>query len=170
MLGFFSGARRGDGDRVLAAAAVRLGAAGLRLAGAVQMNRPRPGGSGVDMDLEVLGAAGRVRISQYLGPAAAGCRLDPAGLARAVGLVEQALGSRPDLLIVNKFGKAEAEGRGFRPLIGQALAEGIPALVAVSRATRAAFLDFAGELGEELPAEADRLVAWALARAEAGAG
>jgi nucleoside-triphosphatase THEP1 len=112
------------------------------------------------MNLHVLAGAEVIRISQNLGPAASGCRLDADGLERTVALAEAALAAHPDLLILNKFGKQEAEGRGFRPLIGEALAKGVPVLTAVRDTNRAAFDAFAEGIAEEIPAEAEAVLAW----------
>lgn len=114
------------------------------------------------MQLQILTGAGNVTISQRLGDGARGCRLDPGGLERAVGLVEAELDSGADVLILNKFGKQEAEGRGFRPLIGEALARDIPVLTAVAASNRAAFLEFCDGIATELPADAERLADWAV--------
>lgn len=155
---------RGESDRLLAGVASRLGAEGWPLAGAVQVNREVAAGRPCVMDLHVLDGLAVVRISQDLGALSKGCRLDPQGLEQAVALVERALDrqgdDRPRLLIVNKFGKQEAEGRGFRPLIGRALADGIPVLTAVNDHCRAGFLAFAGGIGTGLPAEEDQVLDW----------
>lgn len=148
----------GAGDRLIGVVAGVLLAKGWRLAGVVQSNTEGTPGRACLMDLTVLGSGERVRISQDLGTGSRGCRLDPAGLEAAVGLVERSLASGPRLLIVNKFGKQEAEGRGFRPLIGRALAEGVPVLTTVSAKNLAAFEGFAGGMGERLaPGEGDVL-------------
>jgi len=170
MLGFVSPEGRGAADRLLAEIAEQLRGEGARLAGAVQVNVERAPQHRCDMELHVLSGQGVIRISQYLGRDARGCRLDPGGLERAAGLVEAALAQPTDLLIVNKFGKQEAEGRGFRPLIGQALAVGTPVLTAVNPANKAAFLQFSGGIAEEIPAERDAILTWcrqALAPGEA---
>lgn len=114
------------------------------------------------MDLHVIGPGRIVRISQNLGTLAKGCRLDPAGLEQAVGLVEATLdaGVRPRLLIVNKFGKQEIDGRGFRPVIGRALAEGIAVLTAVNGASLAGFRAFAGGMEEEVPLDVTAILDW----------
>ncbi|WP_420858275.1 DUF2478 domain-containing protein [Marivivens marinus] len=150
-------------DPLLAAVADRLGARGISVAGAVQVNTPGADTAHRDMDLTLLPGGGRVRISQNLGPGASGCRLDPAGLAEAVAYVEGQIATRPGLIVVNKFGKEEAEGRGFRPLIGAALAEGIPVLTAVADENRPAFDDFAQGLAEDLLPDSDALMDWATA-------
>jgi hypothetical protein len=162
MLGYITTEGQGVADKLLAEVAAMLRAEGWVLAGAVQVNADRPEGQRCDMDLHVLAGVDVVRISQNLGPLARGCRLDAAGLEEAVGLVEAALGAepRPRLLIVNKFGKQEAEGRGFRPVIGQALASGMPVLTAVGRANLDAFGAFAQGLGAPISAEVGAVLTW----------
>ena len=65
----------------------------------------------------------------------------------AVGLVATGLSSGADLLIVNKFGKHEAEGRGFRDVIAEAVAMDIPVLVGINALNRSAFESFCGRVG-----------------------
>ena len=89
-----------------------------------------------------------------------GCRLDPAALERAVGLVEASFAAGPDCLIVNKFGKHEAEGRGFRPLIAEALSRDIPVLVGLNRLNAEAFRAFTEGLAVEVPPTLQDLTAW----------
>ena len=55
-----------------------------------------------------------------------------------------------DLLIINKFGKQEAAGRGFRDFIAAAMAEEIPVLIAVAPELVAAFTGFAGDYATPL--------------------
>lgn len=153
-------------DAVLAALVDRLTAEGHRVAGAVQL----PDGSGTRrMDLRLLPGGGVLRISQNLGAGAEGCRLDPGALEMAVAATEAALAAaRTDLLVINRFGKQEAEGRGFASLIGTALAEGVPVIVALSPKFRPQFAAFAGDLAAWLPADAEALITWwTKARAEA---
>jgi ABC-type sugar transport system substrate-binding protein len=101
-----------------------------------------------------------IRINQVLGEESRGCRLNPAALEEAVALVETALERSPDLLIINKFGKHEAEGRGFRPLIAEALARDIPVLLGVNALNSQAFEEFSGGYAEEIVANAEDLAAW----------
>lgn len=75
---------------------------------------------------------------------------------------------RVDLLVRNKFGMHEAEGRGFRPEIAEALALGLPVILGVNGLNRAAFHAFTDGIGEELPADAGRIADWcALSLADA---
>lgn len=158
MLGYVRiGDERGTASLLLAGVADGLARDGIRLAGAVQINTDRPD-CACDVDLRILGDAGpSVRISQSLGAAARGCRLDPGALEDAAHRVSRALAGA-DLLIVNKFGKQEAEGRGFRTVIAEALDAGVPVLTAVAGDQAGAFRDFAGDLAEEVRAE--RALAW----------
>ncbi|MGX0876572.1 nucleoside-triphosphatase THEP1 [Roseovarius sp. MBR-154] len=89
------------------------------------------------------------------------CRLDPDALEAAVGLVAARLTEGADLLIINKFGKHEAEGRGFRDVIAEALSQGVPILIGLNALTHAAFEDFAHGMARRLPAQAGALRDWA---------
>lgn len=160
MLGFFTCPARGGGDVLLAELAHTLLAQGARLAGAIQHNVETSGQIRCDMTLEILGQGNEIRISQRLGAGARGCRLDPAGLEQTVGLVEATLSAPRDLLIINKFGKQEIDGRGFRPVIARALSQDVPVLISVPEAHRGAFAAFAGDLAQEVPARITALHAW----------
>ena len=105
-----------------------------------------------------------IRISQDLGPSARGCRLDAAALEETVAIVEERLAHGADILIVNRFGKQEAEGRGFRSAIALALSRDIPVLVGLSQLNLEAFSAFTDGLAQELPAEIGALEDWAAAQ------
>lgn len=169
MLGYIVAEGPGEADAALAGLARRLAAEGIPLAGVVQTTTARGDGQRDDMDLRVIGTGRIVRISQTLGAGATGCRLDPAGLEEAVGLVAAEIdraGAR--LLLLNRFGRQEAEGHGFRPLIGRALGDGIVVLTAVGAEYLPAFATFAGGMEERLPADVDALARWCRAMAAAG--
>lgn len=65
-------------------------------------------------------------------------------------LVAAALERRPGVLVLNKFGKTEAEGGGFRDLIVQAVGASIPVLVAVPHRNLEPWRAFAGDLACEV--------------------
>lgn len=151
MLGYVISEDRDDPNTRMADLAVALMADGLKLAGAVQTNIGQGQDCACDMELTVLGSgAAPVRISQSLGAGSRGCRLDADGLERAVALSARVLTRSTDLLIVNKFGRQEAIGRGFCDLIGTALAEGVPVLTTVSADQLQAFRAFAGDYAHRL--------------------
>lgn len=161
-IGHVAAAEVAETDRVLALTASRLSALGRRVVGAVQVVRQRPDG-GRDMALRLLPDGPLVDISEDRGPGAAGCQLDPAALETAVGLAGTALAGGADVLIVNRFGKSEAQGDGFRDLIALACLSGIPVLVAVSPALGPAFEEFTGGGLDPLPSDPEALAAWVLA-------
>ena len=152
---------RGDTDLLLARFAAALSARGARPCGVVQINSERPGAQACDMDVRVLPDGPVLRISQSLGAGARGCRLDPAALERAVAEVERGLRAGPDLLVVNKFGKHEAEGRGFRTVIAEALCLGVPVLCGVNALNLPAFLAFCDGAGRALEPDLPQLIDWA---------
>lgn len=161
-IGYINQPERGANDLVLLEIVRRLASAGVRLAGTVQLNVERADRSHCDMDVQVLPDGPRFRISQDLGSLAKGCRLDPGSLERAVFAVMAGL-DQAEVLIVNKFGKLESEGRGFCSAIAEALSRNMPVLVAVNSLNLPGFHDFAGDLAEPLSADpqtiADRIVA-----------
>ena len=150
---------RGATDQLLFTLAQDLAALGYRTCGTVQINTDR-GDHPCDMDVQVLPDGPVLRISQSLGSEAKGCRLDPAMLETAVGLAEAELEKAPELLIVNKFGKHEADGRGFRTVIAAAIAQDIPVLVGVNALNVGAFQEFVGPDVTELAPSADVLIGW----------
>lgn len=152
----------GAANRMLTETAVALERQGLRLAGAVQQNLDRGTGQDCDMDLRILGDGAVIRISQNLGAGSEACRLDTGALAQAVARAEAVLARGADLVIVNKFGKQECFGRGFRDFIAQALARGVPVLLSVPAEQLPGFRDFAGDLAE--PVAPGAALDWCRAR------
>ncbi len=153
-------AGRGDTDRLLASLAERLAEEGLVASGVVQINTNCGPDRPCDMDVAVLPAGPTFRISETRGPGARGCRLDPDALERSVAEVAARLTAETDVLIINKFGKHEAEGRGFRDVIARALELEVPVLVGVNGLNLDAFSTFAGGMETRLPPEPDALLDW----------
>jgi len=158
-LGYVRLSERGETDMFLAALAARLKDQGVRLAGTVQVNSSGDCAAHCDMDLHVLPQGPILRISQNLGAASSGCRLDAGALEQAVAVSRGRL-SGADLLIVNKFGKHEAEGRGFRELIAEALALGLPVVIGVNSQNAEAFHHFTGAQAEPLVPDLACITRW----------
>lgn len=134
--------------------AARAQKAGLRLGGALERPGPAKGeGRPCDMALEDLASGRKIQISEDRGVFARGCRLDHDALTRVCALVLSSLPSR-DLVLLNKFGKTEAEGGGFRCVISDALALEIPLIIGAPRHNLAAWRAFAGEIATEREAAA----------------
>lgn len=153
---------RGETNLLVADLFSTLQARGAKLCGTVQIDIERDKNEKCDMDVKVLPDGPTIRISQSLGDQSRGCRLDPEALEKAVALTEKSLNAGTDLLIVNKFGKHEADGRGFRNTIARALDMGVPVLVGANKLNVDALVDFCGGLAEPLPADSDILLQWAL--------
>lgn len=147
-------------NALLAAFADRASDNGLRPIGAVQLNRTDDDGALCRTDLRLLPDGPVVCISQQLGRASTGCTLDPGALENAVDRIARMMAGGADVLIVNKFGSHEADGHGFRELIGAALGENIPVLCAVAPAHLPAFMEFSGGLATALPCDLEPLDAW----------
>lgn len=150
---------RGDMDLLLATFAERLAARDLRVAGVVQVNVDCGPDRPCDMDLRMLPKGDTLRISQSLGSGARGCRLDAEALELAVAATSKGLVGA-DLLLINKFGKHEALGRGFRPVIAEAMAADVPVLCGVNGANLEAFTTFTGGLAEAIDPDLDALTNW----------
>ena len=129
---------------VFRALASRARGAGLRLGGVIEREAPPAApGKRCDMALEELASGEIIRISEDRGALARGCRLDLDGLARACALVLSSL-KQCDLILLNKYGKSEAEGGGFRCIVSDALALEVPVVIGVPRRNFAAWRDYAG--------------------------
>ena len=129
-------------ERIAREAAVRIG-------GVIEQAAAKDVDQRGEIFLRDLFSGEIVRISEYRGRAAGGCRLDYDGLAHCCALVLTSL-PRCDAILLNKFGKIEAEGGGFRCALSDALALGVPAVIGVPRRNLAAWREYAGDLAREL--------------------
>lgn len=145
-------------DPLVWAIANILRSEGVRLQGVVQEKVGT--GSGSAMTLVDLSTGERFSISQALGAGAQGCRLDPSSLAEMAARIDAAIGADFDLLILNKFGKAEAEGGGLRSTLARAMEAGKPVLSTVRAPYLEAWSRFHGGLATDLPARVDVVVGW----------
>lgn len=162
-IGYVSAEGRGETDRLISEAAATLEAEGFRLNGIVKVLQDQPEGSHhCDMDVRVLSDGRSIRITQSLGKESQGCRLNPEAIAEAVAAVDQTGGEKADAFLLNKFGPEEAEGRGFRHAIADALEKGIPVLVGLGtgEATRKGFEAFVGDFAVALPPDPDALLSF----------
>ncbi|MBS0247845.1 MAG: DUF2478 domain-containing protein [Proteobacteria bacterium] len=151
-------------DRLIAETAYRLRDDGVKVAGLVQINTDVPGRTKCDMAVEELYTRTRFQLSEYRGPAARGCRLDHSRLANAAGLLIAILDQDLDLIVINKFGKVEAEGGGLRDLLGRAALLGIPLIVGVPYRNLDQWRIFAAGLADECELSAAALEHWLAAK------
>jgi hypothetical protein len=86
--------------------------------------------------------------------------------------VADAIDAGADLVVINRFGKQERDGKGLAYLIERALSGDIPVVIAVPSHRRAEWIAFAEGMSVELPCNRESLDAWwaAVARHAAPAG
>lgn len=154
--------RRGGTDLLLQRVAGFATAQGIRTCGLVQINSDCEEYGPCDMDVRVLPDGPLIRISQSLGRGSRGCRLNSPALADAAGQVAAALETGAELMIINKFGKSEAEGDGLRAVIAEAIGRELPVLVGLNAANEAAFEEFSGGLAQKLTPEVGAVCDWVL--------
>lgn len=151
---------------LLAQIARAVRARGVRVLGVVE-HLP-PGGAHEDVLLYDLVTGETNRLHQDLGPGAAGCSLDPAGLAAASAGVERAIAARlaeggdlsDTVVVLSKFGRQEAEGRGLTSAFHAAVAAELRVLTSVSPTVRAEWDGFVGDLAAIVAPDMARLEAW----------
>ncbi|WP_044559134.1 DUF2478 domain-containing protein [Azospirillum sp. B4] len=164
-----------DVDRMLATFAEDLRAAGHAIGGIIQRNIHNACGPVTLMEVVDLRTDRVIPICQNLGPGSTSCRLNQAGLADAAQAVSQAIGEGVELIIINKFGKTEAEGGGLRAELAAAIGAGLPVLTAVPERFYGAWLAFTGGYGTTLLCDGaiiadwwNETSRWAAARRRAG--
>lgn len=117
-----------------------------------------------DIVLAAIHGDARRTITQKLGREARGCRLDNAALAEVAGWLAADLDADQDgpadLLVLNRFGKSEAEGGGLRAVLEEAILRGVPVLVPVNRKQLSFWRAYAGDMALELDCDAGAIRAW----------
>ncbi|WP_347336886.1 DUF2478 domain-containing protein [Bradyrhizobium brasilense] len=148
-----------DADELLADFVQDLARHDVRVGGIVQRHFRNANGTDVMLAIDV--ATGReISISQLLGSGAASCKLDTNGLAEAAVVVSQALRDKVDLLVISKFAKQEAVGRGLRAEFVDAITRGTPLLTAVPRKCLADWRAFTGDVGTLLLCDRQAVEEW----------
>lgn len=140
-----------DVDTLLADFALARRMAGEPIGGVVQRNlRAADGGRSGMLMIDLL-TDRTISICQSLGTGALACRLDSAALAEASRAILQAIDGHATLIVVNKFSKQEAAGRGLRSELAAAVVAGVPVLTAVPEKCLEAWAEFTGGAGVILP-------------------
>ena len=88
------------------------------------------------------------------------CSLDVAALAGTSGIIDKAISDAVDLVVVEKFGEHEQNGKGLIDEIMQTIVAGIPLLISVPEAALPAWQERSGELGDVLPFTEEAFRQW----------
>jgi hypothetical protein len=152
-----------DIDATLAAAVAQMRARGVIPSGLLQrLGNPATDGR-CSMWIEDIATGAVIRLDSPRGPGATACLLDPDALARAGFLLQRAIETGADLLVVNRFGKAEAEGGGLRAEMAEAICAGAAVLVAVRSSLLADLEAFLGMAPNLLLPSPGAIADWAVA-------
>jgi len=147
-----------DPDEVLRDFASELNSRGYRAVGLVQtghhcLDAPR-------LSALLVHTGEERQLFQNLGSGATGCRLDVGQLLDAGAQIASAIDRGADLVIVNRFGRQEREGKGLSYLVERALSADIPVEIAVPSHRFADWVRFADGMSVKLRCDRKALDAW----------
>jgi nucleoside-triphosphatase THEP1 len=149
-----------DVGALLAAVVDRLRSENIAVGGLLQ----EPGISGsancAMLDLVDIRTGERAKITQNRGKESRGCKLDEQGLMSMSHCIDAAISDQVDLIVVSRFGRAEAAGHGLLGCFADVVCAEIPILTAVREPYVDRWHEFHGGLAVELPPSADAVVAW----------
>lgn len=118
-------------DTILAEAVAKIQARDIAVGGLLQYFGERLANGKHSMWVEDIGSGALIRLDRPRGPGAIACLLDPDALAQAACMLQRAIDDKPELLVVSRFGNAEADGRGMRAEFADAICSDAAVLVAV---------------------------------------
>ena len=133
---------------------------GVRVAGLVQLHPDDDLCVRRDVSVQDIVTGETLPIMQDLGADATGCRVDPSAIAEAARLLDRSLGTGPDLLVVNRFGRLESLGGGMLAEVGRAFADGVPLIVCVPKRYLDFWNEFAAGLDVQLPPSRAAIETW----------
>ncbi|GAB4228641.1 MAG: hypothetical protein Kow0032_09200 [Methyloligellaceae bacterium] len=148
-------------DALLAQVCSNLVNSGLRLGGLLQVSRGGAGGCATSVHTHDLRTGEAFDIWEERGSCASACRLDERGLLAASVAIEHAIADKVDLIVINRFGRAESLGRGLLDWFVRALEAGIPVLTAVREPYDEAWAGFHGGLAADLAPDVAAVCDWA---------
>jgi hypothetical protein len=148
-----------DPDRLLIDFADDLRRSGRRPVGVIQVGRScrseNPG-----LGVVLLPGNEVVRLVPDAEAQAPGCRLDGGRLADLATRLGAMIEDGADLVIINRFGRSEAEGKGLIDLIAQAVDADIPVLIAVPEQRFPDWIRFSNGMNVRLACRREALDQW----------
>jgi nucleoside-triphosphatase THEP1 len=134
---------------------------GFRIGGVIQSSFGRKGQCASSVLVTDLRSGESFDIWNDRGSGARGCRLNENGLFEAEPAITAAIADRVDLLVINRFGRAESLGRGLLASFVAALDAGVPVLTAVRHPYDQAWQEFHAGLGCDLASRSETVLDWA---------
>jgi hypothetical protein len=150
-----------DIDELLSRSCAHLRSAGVRIGGVLQQSSGEQGQCASSLHVVDLRSGRTFNIWEDRGACAVGCRLDERGLVEVEPALMAALTDGVDLLIVNRFGRAESLGRGLLGCFSAAIGAGVAVLTAVRPPYDQAWYAFHGGCGHDLAPEMQEIIEWA---------
>jgi uncharacterized protein DUF2478 len=150
-----------DVDHLLLGTCDELRLRRLILGGILQSSYRPASGCAQSVMVVDLRSGDAFNIWDNRGAGARGCKLNESGLLEAEPVLRAAIADRIDLLIINRFGRAESLGRGMIAVFAAAIEARIPVLTAVRAPYDEAWRSFHGGLGVELLPEPKSVLSWA---------
>jgi Protein of unknown function (DUF2478) len=150
-----------DIDELLFCICEGLRTRGLSLGGLLQSSFGEDHDCADSVMVVDLRSGNAIDIWDRRGKGARGCRLNESRLLEAEPALQAAIAEWVDLLVINRFGRAEGLGRGMVGTIASAIEAGIPLLTAVRPPYDLAWRAFHGGVGCELVPDAEVVLSWA---------
>lgn len=143
-----------DPDGVLRDFSRALIAQGRRVVGMVQAR------TDCLISATLLPTGETIELSQALGRYSQSCALDTNRLAQVAVHVQNGIIAGSDLVVINRFGKLEAQGKGFLDELAQAVAADTPVVIAVPQHRFEDWLRFSGGMSVKLACCLSSLHRW----------
>jgi nucleoside-triphosphatase THEP1 len=147
-------------DRLLLEFTEDLHRSGVRTAGLVQLDNGTDQSDDHAVRTVVLSTREVIPVAHQRNLAATGCGLDCGKLASIAKMIKAAIQEGADLVVINRFGKLEAVGKGLIELIQQAADADIPLLIAVPEHRFAGWIRYSAGMSVRLPCRRAALDRW----------
>lgn len=115
---------------------------------------------GSQMGIVDLSTGAYISIAQDLGKHNTSCCIDAEAISNSSRILQAARMQAPDLIIVNRFGKLEAEGSGFADEMLEIMSENTPLLTVVAERFLPMWREFTGGLATEILPDSAALHEW----------
>lgn len=153
--------RKFEIDRLFADVCKALLESGARVGGVIQTITPGiEGQCAASIQVIDVRSDAVFNVWENRGLDAKGCRLNETGLLEMEPTLLTAIEDRVDLLLVNRFGRAESLGRGLISCFAAAMDAHVPILTAVREPYDIEWQRFHGGMGVELPSDISAVLQW----------